>query len=312
MEYKRFGSKILVRIDKDEEILEKVKELALKEKIRLAAVQALGATNSFTVGVYNVAEKKYYANTFSGSFEIVSLTGTINTMDGEFYTHLHMSAGNDKGEVFGGHLNRAVVSATCEMVVDVLDGMVDRAYDPVTGLNLFKFQSVKENDCAESVLKESKMKIRKAEEKDIPRLLALLGQVLQIHAEIRPDIFISGTTKYTVGQLAELLKQEDKPIYVAVDEDDVCMGYAFCQLKEQPFSTNMVPFKSLFVDDLCVDRQARGQHIGESLFEYVKQQAKELGCYEVTLNVWAGNTPAEHFYEKMGMKTKERQMEYIL
>lgn len=312
MEYKRFGSKILVRIDKDEEILEKVKELALKEKIRLAAVQALGATNSFTVGVYNVAEKKYYANTFSGSFEIVSLTGTINTMNGEFYTHLHMSAGNDKGEVFGGHLNRAVVSATCEMVVDVLDGTVDRAYDPVTGLNLFKFPSVKENDCAESVLKESKMKIRKAEEKDIPRLLALLGQVLQIHAEIRPDIFIFGTTKYTVGQLAELLKQEDKPIYVAVDEDDVCRGYAFCQLKEQPFSTNMVPFKSLFIDDLCVDRQARGQHIGESLFEYVKQQAKELGCYEVTLNVWVGNTPAEHFYEKMGMKTKERQMEYIL
>ena len=65
-------------------------------------------------------------------------------------------------------------------------------------------------------------------------------------------------------------------------------------------------------DDLCVDQQARGQHIGESLFEYVKQQAKEQGCYEVTLNVWAGNTSAEHFYEKMGMKTKERQMEYIL
>ena len=89
------------------------------------------------------------------------------------------------------------------------------------------------------------MNIRKAEEKDIPRLLALLGQVLQIHAEIRPDIFISGTTKYTVGQLAELLKQEDKPIYVAVDEDDVCMGYALCQLKEQPFSTNMVPLGCL-------------------------------------------------------------------
>ena len=131
------------------------------------------------------------------------------------------------------------------------------------------------------------MNIRKAEEKDIPRLLALLGQVLQIHAEIRPDIFIPGTTKYTVCELAELLKK-------------------------QPFSTNMVPFKSLFIDDLCVDKQARGQHIGESLFEYVKQQAKALGCYEVTLNVWAGNTSAEHFYEKMGMKTKERQMEYIL
>ncbi len=156
------------------------------------------------------------------------------------------------------------------------------------------------------------MKIRKAEKKDIPRILTLLGQVLQIHAEIRPDIFISGTTKYTSCELEELLKQEDTPIYVAVNEDDLCIGYAFCQLKEQPFSNNMVPFKSLFIDDLSVDRQARGQHIGEGLFEYVKQQAKELGCYEVTLNVWAGNTSAERFYEKMGMKTKERQMEYIL
>ena len=156
------------------------------------------------------------------------------------------------------------------------------------------------------------MKIRKAEKKDIPRILTLLGQVFQIHAEIRPDIFISGTTKYTSCELEELLKQAETPIYVAVNEDDLCIGYAFCQLKEQPFSNNMVPFKSLFIDDLCVDRQARGQHIGEGLFEYVKQQAKELGCYEVTLNVWAGNTSAERFYEKMGMKTKERQMVYIL
>ena len=156
------------------------------------------------------------------------------------------------------------------------------------------------------------MNIRKAEEKDIPRIIELLGQVLQIHADIRPDVFIPGTTKYTVDELAEFLKNEDKPIYVAVNEDDECLGYAFCQLKEQPFSNNMVPFRSLFIDDLCVDKAARGQHIGEELFEYVKQQAKKMGCYEVTLNVWSGNTSAENFYEKMGMKTKERQMEYIL
>lgn len=156
------------------------------------------------------------------------------------------------------------------------------------------------------------MNIRKAEEKDIPRIIELLGQVLQIHADIRPDIFIPSTTKYTVCELKELLKIEEKPIYVAVNEEDVCLGYAFCQLKEQPFSNNMVQFKSLFVDDLCVDKRMRGQHIGESLFEYVKQEAKKMGCYEVTLNVWTGNTSAEKFYEKMGMKTKERQMEYIL
>lgn len=157
-----------------------------------------------------------------------------------------------------------------------------------------------------------KMMIRKAKEKDIPRILELLEQVLQIHADIRPDIFIPGTTKYTIDELRELLKNEEKPIYVAVDEADVCVGYAFCQLQEQPVSNNMVPFKSFYIDDLCVDQEVRGQHIGERLFEYVKNEAKQRGCYEVTLNVWTGNTSAEKFYEKMGMRTKERQMEYIL
>ena len=156
------------------------------------------------------------------------------------------------------------------------------------------------------------MDIRRAEEKDIPRLIELLQQVLDIHAKIRPDIFISGTTKYTDDELLQMILDDTNPIYVAVDEKDLCMGYAFCQLREQPFSNNMVPFTSLFIDDLCVDQSLRGQHIGESLFEFVKAEAKRLGCYEVTLNVWAGNTSAEHFYEKMGMKTKERQMEYIL
>lgn len=165
---------------------------------------------------------------------------------------------------------------------------------------------------AEDERSKSKMKIRKAEERDIPQIMELLGQVLQIHADIRPDIFIPNTTKYTNAELIDMLKEETKPIYVAVDENDRCLGYAFCQLKKQPFSNNMVQFTSLFIDDLCVDKNTRGQHVGRTLFEYVKSEAKKLGCYEVTLNVWEGNTSAEKFYEKMGMKTKERQMEYIL
>ena len=139
MEYKRFKNNIVVRIDKNEEILEQIKSIALKEKIKLALVSALGATNDFTVGVYKVDEKKYYSNNFKGNFEIVSLTGTINTMNKEFCTHIHMSAGNEKGEVFGGHLNRAIVSATCEMVISIIDGEVDRYHDEEIGLNLFKF-----------------------------------------------------------------------------------------------------------------------------------------------------------------------------
>ena len=139
MEYRKFDSTIIARIDKGEEILEKVKEIALKENIKLASISALGAVNDFTVGVFKTDEKKYYSNLFQGYFEITSLTGTINTMNGEFYTHIHMSAGNEKGEVFGGHLNRAVVSATCEMVIIIIDGSVDRYFDEEIGLNLFKF-----------------------------------------------------------------------------------------------------------------------------------------------------------------------------
>lgn len=139
MEYRRFKNKIVARIDKEEEILEKIKEIALKENIKLASISALGAINDFTVGVFKVDEKKYYSNVFKGIFEIVSLTGTISTMNNEVYTHIHMSAGNENGEVFGGHLNRAMVSATCEMVIDVIDGEVDRYFDEEVGLNLFKF-----------------------------------------------------------------------------------------------------------------------------------------------------------------------------
>ena len=139
MEYKRFENTIVARIDKGEEILEQIKTIALKENIKLAAVSALGAVNEFTVGVFKTAQKEYRSNSFSGDFEIVSLTGTINTMDNEFYCHLHMSAGNEKGEVFGGHLNRAVVSATCETVITEINGRVDRRFDENIGLNLFEF-----------------------------------------------------------------------------------------------------------------------------------------------------------------------------
>ena len=139
MEYRRFGNTIVARIDRGEEILAAVREIAGTEHIQLASVSALGATNDFTVGVYSVDEKQYHANDFKGNFEIVSLTGTINTMDGEFYTHLHMSAGDEKGQVFGGPLNRAVVSAVCEMVITVIDGVVDRRFSEEIGLNLFRF-----------------------------------------------------------------------------------------------------------------------------------------------------------------------------
>ncbi len=159
---------------------------------------------------------------------------------------------------------------------------------------------------------EIKMEIRRAMKKDIERISELLGQVLEIHAKIRPDIFIPGTTKYTYDELCTMIEDDSKPVYVAVDDDDKVLGYAFCAIKNQPFSNNMVPFKSLFIDDLCVDENTRGLHVGSALFEFAKEEAKRLGCYELTLNVWEGNDSARHFYEKMGMKPKETMMECII
>lgn len=139
MEYRRFQNKIIVRMDKGEEILSQIQEIANKEHITLAEVNALGAVNRFTVGVFKTEEKKYYANHFEGNFEVVSCTGTINTMNHGFYTHIHMSCGDDKGHVFGGHLNEAWVSATLEMVITIIPGEVDRIHDDEIGLNLFHF-----------------------------------------------------------------------------------------------------------------------------------------------------------------------------
>lgn len=139
MEYKRFGDTYLVRLEKGEEILTSLTRLAEKEDIHLASVSGLGAINSFTAGVFFPEEKVYRKNDFHGNFEITSLTGTITQMDGKPYLHLHLSAGNEYSKVMGGHLNEARVSATCEVVVRVINGEVGRQFSNEIGLNLFKF-----------------------------------------------------------------------------------------------------------------------------------------------------------------------------
>lgn len=154
--------------------------------------------------------------------------------------------------------------------------------------------------------------VRRAKKEDIAGVKALLAQVLELHAAIRPDIFLSGTTKYTDEELERIFADEATPVFVAADENGAVLGHAFCILKRQPFSTNMRDFKTLFIDDLCVDEKCRGQHVGRTLYEFVLRFAREQGCYDVTLNVWEGNDAARAFYEKMGLRVKETQMEAVL
>lgn len=156
------------------------------------------------------------------------------------------------------------------------------------------------------------IEIRRAETRDIDKVSVLLNEVLELHARLRPDIFISGTTKYTQKELEDIFADSETPVFVATGDSGEVVGYAFCIFKHQPFSTNMHDFKTLFIDDICIDENCRGQHVGKQIFDYVVRFARENGCYDVTLNVWEGNDGARAFYEKMGMFVKETQMELII
>ena len=139
MDYKRFNNAIVLRVDRGEEILEQLKAVCLKENVKLASVSGIGAINDLTSGVWDVERTEYYSNHFTGVYEVANLVGTITTMNGEYYAHIHISAGDAQGHVVGGHLNRAVVSATSEIVLHLIDGTVEREFSPEVGLNLLKF-----------------------------------------------------------------------------------------------------------------------------------------------------------------------------
>ena len=156
------------------------------------------------------------------------------------------------------------------------------------------------------------LQVRRAEEKDIPRVLSMLHQVLEIHAGIRPDIFIPGTTKYTAEELKTIFENESTPVFVAADENDAAIGYVFCRMETQPAANNMKGFDYMYIDDLCVDEAARGRGVGRALYGHILSFAREKGCHNVTLNVWSCNPGAMRFYEKLGLTPYKVGMEQIL
>ncbi len=153
--------------------------------------------------------------------------------------------------------------------------------------------------------------IRRAEERDIPAIDDLLSQVLNVHHEGRPDLFRSNARKYTDSELMEILRDESRPVFVA-EEDGTVTGYAFCIFQQHIGHNILTDIRTLYIDDLCVDEKFRGRHIGTTLYEYVLAFAREQGCYNVTLNVWACNEDAMRFYERLGLRTQKIGMETIL
>ncbi len=156
------------------------------------------------------------------------------------------------------------------------------------------------------------MQIRRAENRDIDAVHRLLRQVLELHAELRPDIFVSGETKYDKDVLRHVFADDNRPVYLAVDEDDTVAGYAFCALQQRPDAAYIRPGRSLYVDDLCVEEGRRGEGIGKMLFGHIVEEAARMGCSDITLNVWQGNDAARAFYDKLGMSVRETKLEYKL
>ena len=154
------------------------------------------------------------------------------------------------------------------------------------------------------------MMIRRASKEDIQRIIELLHQVNMVHHVLRPDLFKPHTTKYNEQELKSMLSDDTKPIFVYIDED--VLGYAFCQITEVRGNQLLEDIKTLYIDDICVDKQARGRHVGKALYEYVRNYAKAIGCNNITLNVWEGNEPAWRFYKNMGMQVQKTTMEIIL
>ncbi len=153
--------------------------------------------------------------------------------------------------------------------------------------------------------------IRRAAEKDIPKIIDLLKQVCLVHHTGRPDIFKVGT-KYSTEELKAILKDDIKPILVSVDENDNVQGYCFCIYQQHVNNSVLTDIKTLYIDDLCVDKNLRGKHIGKELYESAVELAKETGCYNLTLNVWSCNQSALKFYESLGLLPQKIGMELIL
>lgn len=154
------------------------------------------------------------------------------------------------------------------------------------------------------------MQIRRATLTDIDGINKLLYEVHKVHSDKRPDLFKVGFKKYTNEELAKIIVDDNRPIFVYVDNDDI-LGYTFCVFIKNN-SNSLTDILTLYIDDLCVDENARGKKVGTTLYNYVLQFAKDAGCYNVTLNIWACNNSALKFYEKCGLSVQKIGMEKIL
>jgi hypothetical protein len=131
-------SVLVVRLERGEEIVSTVLAFAQQQGIRAGSISGIGAISGAVIGFFNPETKAYREIAFSEPLEILSLSGNLSTKDGAPYAHLHASLGRETGEAIGGHLVSAKVSATAELIVQPLNGTLERQFSEEIGLNLLK------------------------------------------------------------------------------------------------------------------------------------------------------------------------------
>lgn len=153
--------------------------------------------------------------------------------------------------------------------------------------------------------------VRFASEDDLDEIIELLKEVNLVHHNLRPDLFKIGV-KYTKEDLIKILEDENKKIFVYLDDDNKVLGHAFINILEETNTNLFEIHKTVYIDDICVDEEVRGRHIGHALYDNVLNYAKSINAYNITLNVWTGNDSAYNFYEKLGFKEYKKGMEVII
>lgn len=139
MEYRKFDDTYVIRLEKGEEVIQSLTEICSREKIELAEITGLGASNFVEIGVFNVNTKEYNTKVFEGMFEITSLIGNETRKEGNVYLHIHINFGDENGNARGGHLVKAKISATSEIILRKINGKVGRKLSDEIGLNLMEF-----------------------------------------------------------------------------------------------------------------------------------------------------------------------------
>ena len=121
-----------------EEIMSELKKFAEKNKIHAASFSTIGASQEVELAWYDVDIKEYTVKVFKEKLEIVSMLGNLSVMNGDIIIHSHGVFSSKEMKTMGGHVNKAVVAAACEITLQKLEGKINREYSKEIGLNLMQ------------------------------------------------------------------------------------------------------------------------------------------------------------------------------